>query len=109
MKIGMYMYDRELELDDESTVDFLMQYDNAKDTMRQILTMFEDESTRLAMFYMMSLRTLMDDFLEFCTDGIDVDDMEMLLNDRDPDNNMEFEDDDDEYEIFVDFNDEEEE
>ena len=38
MKIEMYMYDRPLELDEESTVEFLKQYDNARDTMRNILT-----------------------------------------------------------------------
>ena len=112
MKIGMYMYDRELELDDQATMDFLLQYENAKDTMRQLLTMFEDEETRIAMFYMMSLRTLMDDFLEFCADGISADEMEILFNteqigDFDLDE-FEEDDDDDEFEIFVDFDDEEE-
>jgi hypothetical protein len=53
----------------------------------------------------MSLRTLIDDFLEFCTEDIDVDLMSALLNNEDIDDE-EFED-DDEGEIFVDFDKEE--
>lgn len=105
MKINMYMYDKEIDLNEEATEEFLQQYENAKGTMRQLLTIFEDEETRLAMFYMMSLRTLIDDFLEFCTEDIDVDLMSALLNNEDIDDE-EFED-DDEGEIFVDFDKEE--
>lgn len=105
MKINMYMYDKEIDLNEEATEEFLQQYENAKETMRQLLTIFEDEETRLAMFYMMSLRTLIDDFLEFCTEDIDVDLMSALLNNEDIDDE-EFED-DDEGEIFVDFDKEE--
>lgn len=105
MKINMYMYDKEIDLNEEATEEFLQQYENAKGTMRQLLTLFEDEETRLAMFYMMSLRTLIDDFLEFCTEDIDVDLMSALLNNEDIDDE-EFED-DDEGEIFVDFDKEE--
>lgn len=105
MKINMYMYDKEIDLNEEATEEFLQQYENAKGTMRQLLTIFEDEETRLAMFYMMSLRTLIDDFLEFCTEDINVDLMSALLNNEDIDDE-EFED-DDEGEIFVDFDKEE--
>jgi hypothetical protein len=99
------MYDKEIDLNEEATEEFLQQYENAKGTMRQLLNIFEDEETRLAMFYMMSLRTLIDDFLEFCTEDIDVDLMSALLNNEDIDDE-EFED-DDEGEIFVDFDKEE--
>ena len=109
MKIGMYMYDREIDLNEEATKDFVTQYKNAKDTMKQILTVFEDEETRNAMFYMMGLRTLIDDFLEFCTDDIDVDIMERLLNNEDVyEDEFEDDDDDDDFEITVEFDDEEE-
>lgn len=100
MKINMYMFDRPIELDEESTDEFLIQYKVAKDTMRQILTMYEDEETRSAMFFAMSLRTLLDDFLDFCTDDIDVDTMEALLNNEEV--YLEDNDDDDGFEIEVD-------
>ena len=106
MKLDLYMYDSPIELNEESTIEFIKQYDNAKDTMRQILTMFEDEDTRLAMFYMLSLRTLIDDFLEFCTDDIDVDLMQMLLNDEVDEDGIFEEDDEDDNEISVEFDDE---
>ena len=109
MKIGMYMYDKEIDLNEESTDEFLIQYDNAKDTMRQLLTIFEDEQTRIAMFYMMSLRTLIDDFLEFCTEDIDVELMTALLNNEEVfDDDLEY-DDEDENEISVEFDDDAEE
>ena len=100
MKINMYMFDRPIELDEESTDKFLIQYKVAKDTMRQILTMYEDEETRSAMFFAMSLRTLLDDFLDFCTNDIDVDTMEALLNNEEV--YLEDNDDDDGFEIEVD-------
>ena len=107
MKIGMYMYDREINLNDEATSLFLEQYDNAKDGMKQLLDLFDEEETRIAMFYMMSLRCFIDDFLEFCAEDIDVNKMEYLLN-----NSMEDIDfdgfDDDEGEVLVEFDDEEE-
>ena len=106
MKLDLYMYDSPIELNEESTIEFIKQYDNAKDTMRQILTMFEDEDTRLAIFYMLSLRTLIDDFLEFCTDDIDVDLMQMLLNDEVDEDGIFEEDDEDDNEISVEFDDE---
>lgn len=106
MKIEMYMYDRPLELDEESTAEFLKQYDNARDTMRNILTMYEDEDTRLAMFYCMGLRSLLDDFLEFCTADLSVDLMEALLNDEEV-YATDYDLDDNEIEIEVDVNDEE--
>lgn len=106
MKIEMYMYDRPLELDEESTVEFLKQYDNARDTMRNILTMYEDEDTRLAMFYCMGLRSLLDDFLEFCTEDLSADLMEALLNDEET-YMASYDFDDNEIEIEVDVNDEE--
>lgn len=106
MKIEMYMYDRPLELDEESTVEFLKQYDNAKDTMRNILTMYEDEDTRLAMFYCMGLRSLLDDFLEFCTEDLSADLMEALLNDEEA-YVTDYDLDDNEIEIEVDVDDEE--
>ena len=109
MKIGLYMYDRPLELDDEATDLFLEQYEKAKDEMKRLLGLFDDEETRVAMFHMMSLRCFIDDFLEFCTVDIDADDMEELLNGVDEDflfgNKYEDEDDD---EILVEFDDEEE-
>ncbi len=109
MKIGMYMYNKEIDLNDEATNEFLRQYDNARDTMRQLLTIFEDEETRLAMFYMMSLRTLIDDFLEFCAEDIDVDLMTALLNNEEVfDDEFEYYD-EDENEISVEFDDAEEE
>lgn len=106
MKIEMYMYDRPLELDEESTVEFLKQYDNARDTMRNILTMYEDEDTRLAMFYCMGLRSLLDDFLEFCTEDLSADLMEALLNDEEA-YVTDYDLDDNEIEIEVDVDDEE--
>lgn len=106
MKIGMYMYDREIDLNEESTKDFIAQYKNAKDTMKQLLTIFEDEETRTAIFYMMGLRTLIDDFIEFCTDDIDVDLMEKLLNNEEVYED-EPENEEDDFEILVDFDEEE--
>ena len=108
MKIGMYMYDREINLDKEATELFLSQYEDAKQTMKLILNHFENEDTRTAMFYMMSLRTVIDDFLEFCTDDIDVDTMEMLLNDEvSVDDIYDFDNEEDDCEILVDFDEEE--
>lgn len=107
MKIGMYMYDREINLNEESTKEFIAQYKNAKDTMKQLLTIFEDEETRTAMFYMMGLRTLIDDFLEFCTDEIDVDLMEKLLNDEEVYEDEPENEEDEDFEILVDFDEEE--
>lgn len=107
MKIGMYMYDREIDLNEESTKEFIQQYKNAKDTMKQLLTIFEDEETRTAMFYMMGLRTLIDDFLEFCTDEIDVDLMEKLLNDEEVYEDEPENEEDEDFEILVDFDEEE--
>ena len=104
MKLDLYMYDTPIELDEASTIEFIKQYDNAKDTMRQILSMFEDEDTRLAIFYMLGLRTLIDDFLEFCTEDIAVDLMQLLLNNEADEDDI-FEDEDDDNEIFVEFDD----
>ena len=110
MKISMYMYDKPIELDEDSTELFLEQYDKARDEMKRLLDMFEEEETRVAMFHMMTLRCFIDDFLEFCADGITREEMEILLNGI-YDYGMDFGEleEDDEYEIFVDFNDEEEE
>lgn len=105
MKLDLYMYDSPIELNEESTIDFIKQYENAKDTMRQILTMFEDEDTRLAIFYMLSLRTLIDDFLEFCTTDIDADTLQMLLNNEVDEEDI-LNDEEDDNEIFVEFDDE---
>ena len=109
MKIGLYMYDRPLELDDEATDLFLEQYEKAKEEMKRLLGLFDDEETRVAMFHMMSLRCFIDDFLEFCTVDIDADDMEELLNGVDEDFLFgdKYEDEDDD-EILVEFDDEEE-
>ena len=107
MKIGMYMYDREIELNDEATDEFLNQHANAMDTMKRMLTAFEDEETRQAMFFMMSLRTLIDDFIEFCAEDITADEMEILLNNNDLDFLDEYEE-DGENEMLVEFDDEEE-
>lgn len=108
MKLDLYMYDNPIELNEESTIEFIKQYDNAKDTMRQILTMFEDEDTRLAIFYMLSLRTLIDDFLEFCTADIDADILQMLLNDEADEESIFDDEEEDDNEIFVEFDDDEE-
>ena len=109
MKIGLYMYDRPIELDDESTDLFLDQYDKAREEMKRMLDMFEEEETRVAMFHMMTLRCFIDDFLEFCAEDISVDEMEILLNGV-MDYDMNFDDfDDDEGELLVEFDDEEEE
>ena len=43
MKIGLYMYDREIELSDESTDLFLEQFDKAKEGMKDLLNKFDDE------------------------------------------------------------------
>lgn len=107
MKIGMYMYDREIDLNEESTKDFIAQYKNAKDTMKQLLTIFEDEETRTAIFYMTGLRTLIDDFIEFCTDDIDVDLMEKLLNNEEVYEDEPENEEEDDFEILVDFDKEE--
>ena len=48
--------------------------------MKRLLNLFEEEETRVAMFHMMTLRCFIDDFLEFCADGITRDEMEVLLN-----------------------------
>ena len=112
MKINMYMYDRQIELGEDATKEFLIQYDRAKDMMHHLLGLFDDEDTRVAMFYMMSLRTLMDDFIEFCTNGIDVDLMESLLNNEiDEEEIFEdlYEEEEDDSEILVEFDDDEEE
>jgi hypothetical protein len=55
---------------------------------------------------MMSLRSYIDDFLEFCAEGITGEEMEQLLNGHDVEEIDEEEDDD--FEIYVDFDDEEE-
>jgi hypothetical protein len=109
MKIGMYMYDRDINLNDEATKDFLLQYDNARATMKQILEEFEDESTRMAIFYAMGLRTLLDDFIEFCTEDIDVKLMEQLLNNEiDIEDDIEdYDCDDEDFEIVIDYDNEE--
>lgn len=106
MKIGLYMYDREIELSDESTDLFLEQFDKAKEGMKDLLNKFDDEEVRVALFYMMNLRSFIDDFLEFCTDDISVDEFESMLNNSDFE--VELDDDDDEFEIMIDFDDEEE-
>ena len=109
MKIGMYMYDKEINLNDEATSLFLEQYDDAKNVMKQLLDLFDEEETRITMFYMMSLRCFIDDFLEFCAEDINVEEMEILLNGV-MDYDMNFDDfDDDEGELLVEFDDEEEE
>ncbi len=106
MKIKMYMYDRDLELTEEAAEEFVEQYEDAKGTMKDLLSTFEDEDTRTAMFYMMSLRALIDDFIEFCTDDIPADLMERLLNNEDVyEDELEDYDDDDDFEITVEFDD----
>ena len=106
MKIKMYMYDEPIKLDDEASILFLEQLSIAKDSMRALLEVYADESTREAMFYMMSLRSFIDDFLEFCADGFTGEEMELLLNGHDDE--IDEEEDDDDFEIYVDFDDEEE-
>lgn len=82
MKLDLYMYDRPIELNEESTMEFLMQYEAAKEMMKELLDLFssDDTETRQAMFFCLCLRTLIDDFLEFCTEGVPVGLMEELLN-----------------------------
>lgn len=107
MKIKMYMYDESISLDSEATKVFLEQLSVAKGSMQALLEAYSDQSTREAMFYMMSLRSYIDDFLEFCAEGVTAEEMEALLNSDGYDE--EEEEDDDDFEIFVDFDDEEEE
>lgn len=107
MKIKMYMYDEPIKLDDESSKLFLEQLSIAQDSMKALLEVYADESTREAMFYMMSLRSFIDDFLEFCAEDITKEEMEQLLNGYD-DEEIDEEEDDDDFEIYVDFDDEEE-
>lgn len=102
MKIKMYMYDREINLDEEATVLFLEQLDVARESMKALLEAYSEQPTREAMFYMMSLRSFIDDFLEFCADELSVNEMEILLNADEED-----EEEDDDFEIFVDFDKEE--
>lgn len=120
MKLGLYMYDNPIFLNEESTKDFLEQYDSAREFMATILDMFTDSSTsREAIFFMLGLRTFIDDFLEFCTTGVSEELIERLLN---GDDSVEAEifdsiesgiesyiEDDDEGEILVEFDDDEEE
>lgn len=107
MKIKMYMYDEPIKLDDEASKLFLEQLSIAQESMKALLEAYADQSTREAMFYMMTLRSYIDDFLEFCTEGITGEEMEQLLNGYDAEIDEE-EDDDDDFEIYVDFDDEEE-
>lgn len=82
MKLDLYMYDRPINLDEASTMEFLMQYEAAKEMMKELLDLFSDDDaeTRQAMFFCLCLRTLIDDFLEFCTEGVPAGLMEELLN-----------------------------
>ncbi len=113
MKLKMYMYDRDIVLEEEAAMLFLEQLDSARESMKTLLDVFEEEPTRVAMFYMMSLRSYIDDFLEFCAEDITVEEMEMLLNqsriDFDEEDEEFEEEDEDEFEIYVDFNEDEEE
>ena len=121
MKLRLYMYDDPISLDEESTKDFIEQYDSASEFMTTILDMFRyDNTSRKAIFFMLGLRTLIDDFLEFCTTGISAELIERLLNgDEEVENEIfeaieselspYFEEEDDEGEILVEFDDDEEE
>ena len=106
MKIKMYMYDEPIKLDDEASILFLEQLSIAKESMKDLLETYADQSTREAMFYMMSLRSYIDDFLEFCAENITGEEMEQLLNGHDIETDEE--EDDDDFEIYVDFDNEEE-
>ena len=107
MKIKMYMYDEPIKLDDEASKLFLEQLSIAQESMKALLEVYADQSTREAMFYMMSLRSYIDDFLEFCAQDITGEEMEQLLNGYDEEE-IDEEEDDDDFEIYVDFDDEEE-
>ncbi len=122
MKLGLYMYDDPINLDEGSTAEFLKRYDMAKDVMNELLGLFSDEDngSREAIFFMLGLRTLIDDFLEFCTTGIPVELIERLLNgDLDAEEEIfhaveaeyseQLDEDDDDFEILVEFDDDEEE
>lgn len=106
MKIKMYMYDEPIKLDEEASELFLEQLSIAQESMKALLEVYSDQSTREAMFYMMSLRSYIDDFLEFCAEDITGEEMEQLLNGKDVEE--EEDDEDDDFEIYVDFDDEEE-
>lgn len=106
MKIKMYMYDEPIKLDKEASELFLEQLSIAQESMKALLEVYSDQSTREAMFYMMSLRSYIDDFLEFCAEDITGEEMEQLLNGKDVEE--EEDDEDDDFEIYVDFDDEEE-
>lgn len=109
MKIKMYMYDEPIKLDDEASKLFLDQLSIAQDSMKALLEVYADQSTREAMFYMMSLRSFIDDFLEFCAENTTEEEMEQLLNGKDiEEEEVDEEEDDDDFEIYVDFDDEEE-
>jgi hypothetical protein len=120
MKLGLYMYDDPISLNEESTKDFIEQYDSARDLMTTVLDMFSESNTsREAIFFMLGLRTLIDDFLEFCTTGVSAELIERLLNGDEEVENEIFEalesemepyfEDDYEGEILVEFDDDEEE
>ena len=102
MKIKMYMYDEDVKLDKEATSLFLEQLDVARESMKTLLDAYAEEQTRLVMFYMIALRSYIDDFLEFCAEELSIEEMEVLLNTNDEQDNE-----DDEFEIFVDFDKEE--
>lgn len=120
MKLGLYMYDDPISLNEESTKDFIEQYDSARELMATILDMFTNSNTsREAIFFMLGLRTLIDDFLEFCTTGVSAELIERLLNGDEEVESEIFDtieseiesyiEDDDEGEILVEFDDDEEE
>ena len=45
MKLGLYMYDDPISLNENSTKEFIEQYDSARELMTTILDMFTDRST----------------------------------------------------------------
>ena len=98
MRLKLNDFVRPIELGDQATEEFLMQWDNARETMKQLLQLYENEETRIALFYMLSLSDFVNDFIDFVLEGLEEEDLEELLNDCENAEN----------EIQIDFGDDEE-
>lgn len=98
MKLKLNDFAKPIELGDQATEEFLMQWDNARETMKQLLQLYENKETRIALFYMLSLSDFVNDFIDFVLEGLEEDDLEELLNDYENAEN----------EIQIDFGDDEE-
>lgn len=81
MKLKLNDFIKPIELGEQATEEFLMQWDRARETMKQLLYLYEDEETRSALFYMLSLSDFVNDFIDFVLEGLKEEDLEELLND----------------------------